>query len=278
MPAIQLARLRIQSSNLAKSFADPPVFVGGLHDLLDFYSDRTRRPGQAGEPAPLLFAYHTPAQVIRQVLKELSLYTPDNSQIGLALCDALWAEPYFEFRLLAASLLGIIKPGSPKSHLERIDKWITPQTEDRLMNIMVEDGLGDLRHSYPEEYLKQVEIWLQSKELYRKKLGLRALISLVKTHDFENLPVLYRILAPQLRAAPTKLKPFLLDTIKALAQRFPNEAAFFLRQNLAIKTDNKGTAWLIRNSLRYFPDDVQISLRAALRQDKLLESIQDSKS
>ncbi len=276
MPAIQLARLKIQSANLAKSFADPQAFVGGLHELLDFYADRTRRPGQAGEPPPLLFAYNVPVQVLRQILRELSPYTADNNQAGLTLCDALWAEPYFEFRLLAASLLGEIKPSVPDAHLERVDKWTTSQTEDRLMNVLVKDGLNPLRHNYPDQYLKQVEIWLQSVEIHSQKLGLRALTTLIATQDFENLPALYRILAPQVRTAPAQLKPDLLDTIKALAQRFPNEAAFFLRQNLAIKTDNLGTAWLIRNSLRYFPEDTQISLKAALRQDQLLDSNQDS--
>ena len=53
MPAIQLTRLRLQTAGLAESFANPQAFVRGLHDLLDYYADRTHRPGQSGAPAPL---------------------------------------------------------------------------------------------------------------------------------------------------------------------------------------------------------------------------------
>ena len=275
MPAIQLARLKIQSANLAKSFANPGTFVGGLHELLDFYADRTRRPGQAGKPPPLHFAYNVPTPVLRWVLKELTPLVKDNPQAGFTLCDALWAESYFEFRLLAASLLGEIRPSAPNDCLKRVDKWTTPQTEDRLINVVVKEGLEYLRQNYPDQYMNQVEIWLNSKEIHNKKLGLRAMSALIAAQDFENLPALYRILAPQIREVPGKLKPDMLDTIKALAQRFPNEVAFFLKQNLEIKTDNPGTSWLIRNSLRYFPNNIQTSLRTALHQNQESVSNQD---
>ena len=40
MPAIQLARLKIQVTDLLTHFSDPTNFVTELHTLLDFYADR----------------------------------------------------------------------------------------------------------------------------------------------------------------------------------------------------------------------------------------------
>src|SRR3989304_215281 len=104
MPAIQLARLKIQSAQLSEDFVRPDKFVRGLRDLLELYADRTRRSGQFGEPAPLLPAFKVPAPVLRQVLKDLAPMATGDPQGGLALCEALWAEPFLEFRLLAAYL------------------------------------------------------------------------------------------------------------------------------------------------------------------------------
>ena len=54
MPAIQLARLKIQVTELLKYFSVPKDFLRELHAMLDFYADRTRRSGQSGKPRPLI--------------------------------------------------------------------------------------------------------------------------------------------------------------------------------------------------------------------------------
>jgi hypothetical protein len=59
----------------------------------------------------------------------------------------------------------------------------------------------------------------------------------------------------------------LLDVMRVLAMRSPNESAFFLRQNLTVMIDDDSTAWLIRKSVRYFPEEVQKSLKTALRKE-----------
>jgi len=105
MPAIQPARLKIQAAQLAEKFTDPPAFTLGLNELLEFYADRTYRPGQASDPQPLLKAYNVPTPVLRQVSKELSKFIVANQDAALALCDALWSKPVLEFRLLAAMVL-----------------------------------------------------------------------------------------------------------------------------------------------------------------------------
>ena len=265
MPAINPARLRLQAAELAGLYDQPAAFVRGLHGLLDQYADRTRRPGQSGAPSPLMNAYNTPPPVIRRILIELEPLIQKNQPAGQALCDALWVEAYLEFRSLAASLLGKLDPKSPELILERVRAWTGPQTETRLIELLLDTGLARLREEQPELYLHQLEIWLGSEDVFTRQIGLRALHVSLQAHSVQNLPVMYRLLGALVREAPAQLRPDLLAVLRDLAARSPQETTYFLRQNLMIKSDNPGTAWLIRNSLRAFPPEQQASLRAALR-------------
>lgn len=267
MPAIQLARLKIQTAELVTHFDDPTSFVRRLHDLLDFYADRTRKPGQAGEPPPLIKPYNVPRPILRQVRTDLAPYVAMDKESALVLCDTLWEEPYLEFRLLAIDLLGLIPTDFPDEILARIKSWAVPGTEDRLLNALVNEGLTQVRKGTPERYITQLEEWLTAEEYFSRRIGLKAVSITVSDRDFENLPRLFRLLAPLIRSTPSQLRPDLLDVMRALAMRSPNESAFFLRQNLTVMADDDSTAWLIRNSVRYFPEEVQRSLKTALHEE-----------
>jgi len=267
MPAIQLARLKIQTAELVTHFDDPTTFVRRLHDLLDFYSDRTRKPGQAGEPPPLIKPYHVPRPVLRQVRNDLVPHIAVDKEAALVLCDTLWGESYLEFRLLAADLLGLIPADSPDEILERINTWAIPGTEDRLLDALVDQGLTQVRKGSPERYIIQLEEWLTAEVDFLRRIGLKAISITVSDRDFENLPRLFRLLAPLVRSTPSQLRSDLLDVMRVLAMRSPNESAFFLRQNLTVMIDDDSTAWLIRKSVRYFPEEVQKSLKTALRKE-----------
>jgi hypothetical protein len=266
MPAIQLARLKIQSAELVTRYDDPASFARGLHDLLDFYADRTRKPGQAGEPPPLLKPYNVPQPVLRRVKTDLSSSIAMDRESALVLCDTLWAEPYLEFRFLAAGILGLVPADPPDDILERINAWAIPGIEDRLLNEVIKEGLVEVSKSTPERYLDQLEEWLTAEEVLSRRVGLKAIAIILADRDFENLPKIFRLLAPLVRSSPSQLRPDLLDVMRSLAKRSPNEAAYFLRQNLTVMVNDDDTAWLIRNSVRYFPEEVQSSLKAALRE------------
>ena len=267
MPAIQLARLKIQSVRLAENFADPQAFVRELHSLLDFYADRTHRPGLAGGPPPLLPAYNVPPQVIRQVERELAPIAIQDTQAALALSDRLWLEDCLECRLVAISLLGLLPPNPAALILDRVGAWARPNTEARLVKALFSVGLQRLRQEQLDGYLVQVSEWVNSEHIFTQQLGLQAIVPLVAGQEFSNVPIVFRLITPLVRAAPARLRPDLLEVLRHLAQRSPKETVFFLRQNLAIKTDNPGTAWLARQCLSALPPEGQASLRSALREN-----------
>ena len=268
MPAIQLPRLKIQAAKLAGQFVDPVVFCRSLHNLLDFYADRAYRPGQVGDSRPLMAAYHVPSPVLREVIKVLTPFTLSAPEAVLALCDTLWSEPYLEFRLLAVSLLGLISPYPPDPVLLRVRDWTKPRTEARLAKALINTGLSQIRREYQARYLQLAETWLASPELSSQQLGLYALVPLLELQEFQDIPLIIKMLTPLVRTAPLALRPDLIDVIAGLAKRSPQETAFFLRQNLVVKSDNPVTAWLIRQSLHSFPAEIQKSLRSALHENK----------
>lgn len=265
MPAIQPVRLRQQAALLAEHFVDPPAYLRSLHHLLDFYSDRARRPGQSGKPAPLISTYNVRPPVLRALVKAVTPQAEGDPAAGLELCDALWAEPYLEFRLLAAMLLGQIPPDPPERITERLQRWITPDLEFYLVEALLTSGVEKLRRQQPQALIRLVQDWLSSSNPLRQQLGLRALIPLTQDPEYENLPVFYKMIQPLARSVPPALRPDLLDVLAALAHRSPQETAYFLR-HLLNAPEAPEAAWLLRQSLHEFPPDLHESLRQSLRE------------
>ena len=266
MPAIQPARLKIQAAELAQSAPDAEKFCRAFHAYLDYYADRTYRPGIVGEPPSLLRAYHVPLQVVRAVVKELPEYIADKRDESLALADMLWSEPYLEFRLLAASLIGQVSPIPSESIFGRIHSWTGPGTEERLINALIISGLERLRLEQSDRYIEQIEIWLKSKHTFENQLGLKAIPPLLDTPSFEDFPLIFRLLDQVMRSTQPSLRPEVLAVIETLALHSPKETVYFLHQTAISGTGNPNLTWFVRHSLKFFPSDSQKYLQEALRQ------------
>jgi hypothetical protein len=122
MPAIDLARLKKQTAQLADLFDQPADFLRELKEILDYYVNRTLR-SQGVAPSSVLPTYRTPSVVLRQIETELSPVAEKNPIEALELADALWDEGWLETRLLAAFLLGTNPSarGTPARATHRVD-------------------------------------------------------------------------------------------------------------------------------------------------------------
>jgi hypothetical protein len=263
MPAIQPARLRQQAALLVEHFDQPAAFVRSLQHMLEFYADRTHRPGQAGEPAALLAAYNVPPPVIRQILLELTARAQGAPAAALALCDALWSKPYLEFRQIAAGLLGQIQPQPVDGVLLRANSWLTPGLELRLVDLVMERGLAGLHTAAPERLLDQAGAWLLSANIHSQHHAFRLLLAWAKEARLKNLPSIFRLLQPYCRQVPAALRSDLIELLLILARHSPHETAYMLIQNLQ-GPDNPDTPWLSRQILNQLPEDARQSLRSAL--------------
>jgi len=264
MPAIQPARLRKQASELAGKFNQPALFVHDLHSLLDLYTDHTHRPGQAGEPSPLIAKYKTPPQVIGQVWRELLPLINRQPADVLPVCDALWAEPNYDLQLLSARLLGQVPVNPLDPVIDRLNSWVCQGLDNQVLDGLFEFGMTRLQQDAPSKLLELVSSWVGSSTPHVQQAGLRALLPIINQSGSENLPSIFRILTPFLRVAPSSLRPDILMVLTALAHSSPSETAYLLHQNLSTP-NNPDTAWFIRKVLDEFPADAQIGLHNALK-------------
>lgn len=263
MPAVQLARLKEQINQLAWHFTRPQEFQRELQDLLDFYADRTYRPGQAIKPRPLIPIHHIAPIVQRQLEQDLGRLCQEHPAAALALVDLLWQDPYLEPRLLAAALLGQTPLQPADEILSRLLAWATPDLDDQLLDALLGPGSRRVRSEVPERWLTIIESWLSDLAADVQVIGLHALLPIIQDRSFENLPRIYRILSPVLQSAPAVLQNDLVRNLEALGKRAPAETAYFLRQMLNVSS-TPVTVRLVRKCLPAFPKEAQDNLRRAL--------------
>ncbi len=264
MPAIQPERLKTQAAQIGNLFPEPAALVSALHDMLDFYADRTRRPGQTGAPPPLLQAYQVPNPVMRQLWQVLKPRIDEDPQAGLSLADALWAEQNMECRILAVQALGRLPVAPPDEVIRRLSGWVVEETDHSLQHLLLTTGAARLRQEDPEKLFRLAKTWLASTDRYIPRLGLQILLPLINDPAFDNLPLIYRLLRPLTLRFPSEARPYFLQVIEALARRSPQETVFFLCENLTGSPDAPLAA-LARRSLDYFPDEHKARLRDGLK-------------
>lgn len=264
MPAVQLAKLRAQCSQLSKDFDNPEGLIQSIIAILDGYADRTHRAGLSGEPPPLLYAYNVPKPVIRQILLELTPLATSQTELALELCDKLWQNPVFELRWIAASLLGSAPATPPEAIFNRIQNWSMETKEDQMIDILVDQGLQSSRSEVPEQLIQQIRKWLDDSDHHLQSLGIKAIIPLVSKTDYEDIPGFFKLITPFVRNPPPYLKNDLRDLLQELAARTPIETASYLRQFLET-TYHPDLAWLSRQCLQFLPVDIRESLRQILR-------------
>jgi len=88
VPAIHLARLKIQAARLAEKFGEPEAFLLALNELLDYYTNRTIRAAQIAQRLSVP-TYYTPRPVLRQIESELAVLAETQPEEAITLSGVL---------------------------------------------------------------------------------------------------------------------------------------------------------------------------------------------
>ena len=262
MPAIDLARLKKQTAQLADLFDQPTSFLREHREILDHYVNRTLR-SQSVAPSSVLPTYRTPTVVMRQIENELGPLAERQPIQALELADVLWDEGWLETRLLAAFLLGRIPPQEERL-LARLTAWTQAVRDPSVRAALLTTSLTRLRKETPDLFLILVKEWLYPS---RKKMwsnGIQALVPLISAFDFDNLPPIFEIVNPILKASPAELQFDIQELLVALYKKSPDETLYFLQQVLK-STKSELPAISLRRMLPDMPLDFQASLRELLR-------------
>lgn len=265
MPAIDLARLRKQTAQLADVFSEPGTFLRELREILEFYVNRSLR-SQSVAPSSVLPTYRTPVVVLRQIEKEIGPAAERQPTLALELADALWDEGWLETKLLAAFLLGHIPPQEERL-LARLTAWTQAVRDPEVRAALLTTSLTRLRRETPDLFLVLVREWLHPARQRMWSNGVQALVPLISSQDFDNLPPIFEIVEPVIKASPATLQYDLQELIITLYEASPDETTYFLQQILK-GTKSPLPAVALRRMVPELPQDLQASLREIIRQTK----------
>lgn len=263
MPAIDIARLKIQAASLVEKFDQPAAFLHDLHEILDLYADRTLRTSVAA-PASVLRSYRAPQSVLKQIEMELAPLTATFPEQSMALTDALWKDAHLETRLLAATLLGRIDPRTPLL-VERVSAWVGRVKDKKVRTALLSISLNRLRRETPDQFLSLVQGWLDSENAKMWANGVEALIPLLDDPGFENLPPVFDIVRPVIASAPASLQKELGSLINALHRASAVETIFFIKQIVSSSLNPQALA-ILRRILPELDDELQPHIQKALRE------------
>src|SRR5215813_15614066 len=226
MPAIDLARLKKQTAQLADLFDQPPLFLREHREILDFYVNRSLR-SQGVAPSSVLPTYRTPTVVLRQIETELGPIAEKQPIQALELADALWDEGWLETRLLSAFILGRIPPQEERL-LARLTAWTQAVRDPEVRAALLTTSLTRLRKETPDLFLVLVKEWLYPTRKRMWSNGIQAIVPLVSSNDFDNLPPIFEIISPILKASPATLQFDLQELIIMLYEASPDETTYFI--------------------------------------------------
>src|SRR5215213_698798 len=230
MPAIDLARRKKQTAQLADLFDQPVVFLRELREVLEFYINRTLRSLSVA-PSSVLPTYRTPVVVLRQIEKELGSIAERQPIQALELADALWDEGWLETKLLAAFLLGRIPPQEERL-LARLTAWTQAVRDPSVRAALLTTSLTRLRRETPNLFLILVKEWLHPARQRMWSNGIQALVPLISSEDFDNLPPIFETIEPILKASPAALQFDIQELLITLYRASPDETTFFIHQVL----------------------------------------------
>ena len=259
MPTIDLARLKKQSAQLADSFDQPEKFIRELREVLESYVNRTLRTRDAVAPSSTLPTYRTPSVVLRRIENTIRPLAQENTDKALELADELWEVGYLETHLLAAFLLGHISPKEDRL-LARLTVWTQKVRDPNVRTSLLTHSLTRLRKEMPEDFLKLVAEWLYPHRQQFWSNGLQALLPLITSADFDNLPPIFNLVEPILLSAPTVSQKDIANVLIALYQASPTETTFFIKSILE-KSENTQSKILLRRISPSLPEGLREAVK-----------------
>ena len=269
MTAIDLTRLQKQIGELVSVFSEPTAFIKCLHEILGFYERRAYRPSRELVPKTFMRSYSLPAQVLPLIgigLKQPAALDPS---AALSLAQALWKDPYYEARELAAVILGQLPSEFSEDVLTLISDWISVPLDRAALQSLLEKA--SLAPRLAGEWDAFIEKLLSSPIIRLQSVGLLALAIDLEQRPQNKLSGIFKSVRPFIQAGDDRLELNLKLVVKNLAWSTPNETSYLLKQILA---DSPGSAIerRIREYLPYFPLETAAGLLEAVKVHAKLHS------
>ncbi len=258
MPSIDPERLGREIEALFASIDDPPVFRRALLDLLDFYADRTRRPGASTRADDVPWTFEIRQPLLHELSRALTARLSGRPDAALAIARELWLVELREPQVLAADALGC---RSDRIVAEICEQWAPTCRDNRVLEALAGRALAGWRRRSSGEFLVQVERWMLDARPSLRLLALEAMRFAVEDASFERLPRVFRMLDRLSGEVRGGARRAFRRLVEALALRSSRETARFLIDELS---HTRAAARLVRELLPVFDEGLRATLEAAL--------------
>jgi len=265
MPAVQLARLRIQTTRLAESYDDPKEFSRGLDSLLELYGNRAFRPGYTASDRSRLPAYNVPPLVMRQLEVELGQVCAADPANSLQNIDQIWKSENLEMREVAIFLLGRVSLDYLVEVTARLKNWCDPTQDPKLIHDLLLTGGRTIRQVQPENWLELTSEWLRTRDSRVINIGLCSLEPFLDDTRMKYLPQVYNLLDPLVENPHPAVMADLEKVLQQVYSISPMETQSFLRKNLEANPHPQFIR-LVRRLLPNFTPESQNYLRSYISQ------------
>lgn len=262
MTAINPARLKAQAAEMAALVNEPDQLISRVHELLSIYSSRIRQTSLSKTHLSLQ-TYQTPAPVLRTLEIELNEQLERDQAAGFLLAEAFWDEPWVEFRQLAVFILGNLSLENSDKILERIEHWLDNCTAEDIRRLVMTQGMGNLAAENPQACLEFIQGLIKNGTKADQQAALFGLGHFAADPNFLNLPPLYKSLDQILSSQESGLVKEINALLRVLIDRFEQETAYFLKQQLASKPQPR-VLRVVRQVLKNFSPENQRLLHETL--------------
>ncbi len=160
-------------------------------------------------------------------------------------------------------LFGRIPPQEERL-LARLTAWTQAVRDPSVRAALLTTSLTRLRKETPDLFLILVKEWLHPARKRMWSNGIQALVPLISSTEFDNLPPIFEIMSPILKASPAALQFDIQELLAALYKKSSDETIYFIQQTLK-STKSELPAISLRRMLPDLPHDLQVHLREILR-------------
>jgi len=251
MPSVQLERLKPQINAVVTQYENSEMFTRSLISLLKSYSEDIDYSPSQIRAYSLIPRLNVPQVVLNQLeisLKYLARTFPSHTK---SIVEKLWEQQYFELKTISLILLSNLEVQEIDFYFKKISKWVDAEIEEPIIDVVLENALSNEDIFTNKQWLTLVEKWLYSKNDRIRKIGIKAIVGLINTNAYHNLPAMSRLIEPILSKPHVSINKDLIKLIHSLIKASQPETAAFLI-HLSVMYPKPEVHALIRKCLPFF--------------------------
>ncbi len=266
MPPVQLSRLRPQVNALMSHYEDEALFRKTLLLILEQYSEKGGSAGRRLRRDPALPAYNVPPVVLSEIESTLERLARLQPAASARLADTLWAIQSYEPKKLAIFLLARLPAEHEEEFISRIRLWFEqgrPDLHESLAAEFIEQSSHKLEIISSPAWLDLLRAWIASEDKRLQQIGMRAAGDLAANRAFQNLPLVFDLVAPLYSQPSITLQKDLTELTRRLIERSQPETASFLI-SMSDLNQKPAVSALVRKLLPLFDEFYREEIRKAV--------------